>query len=71
LSSSDKGRLARVLLDVDVRFDAIVLFLLGTVVSVDSVDEDCSEFSGADDDGGSLGPNAGGAGSDAFPAEAI
>lgn len=63
--------MVRALRDVDVRFDAIVFFLLGTVDSLDSVDVDCSEFSGADDDGGSLGPNAGGAGSVAFPAEAI
>jgi len=45
--------------------------LLSTVDWLDSVAEDWSEFSGADDDGGSLGPNPGDAGSDAFAAEAI
>ena len=59
----------RALLDVDVRFDATVFFLLCTVDSLDWADEDSSEFSGAD--GGSLGPNAGDAGSDVFAAEAI
>jgi hypothetical protein len=63
--------LVRALLDVDVRFDAIGFWLLGTVDSLDSVEEDCSESSGADDDGGPLGPNAGGAGSDVFAPEAI
>jgi hypothetical protein len=68
LPSSGDARLIRALLDVDVRFDAIVFFLLCPVDSLDCV-EDCSEFSDAD--GGSLDPNAGGAGSDAFAAEAI
>jgi hypothetical protein len=63
--------LLRAFLDVDVRFDSIVFLLPGTVDSLDWVDEDCSGFSGADDDGGWLGPNAGDAGSDAFAAEAI
>jgi len=61
--------LVRALLDVDVRFDATVFFLLRTVDSLDCVDEDCSELSGVD--GSSFGPAAGGARSAAFAAEAI
>src|SRR5207237_6924277 len=59
----------RALLDVDVRFDATVFFLLRTVDSLDCVDEDCSEFSAAD--GGLFDPAAGGAGSGCWETEAI
>ncbi len=59
----------RALLDVDVRFDATVSFLLRTVDSLDGVDEDCSELSAVD--GSSFDPPAAGARSAAFAAEAI
>ena len=59
----------RALLDVDVRFDATVFFLLRTVDSLDCVDEDCSEFSAAD--GGLFDPATGGAGSGCWETEAI
>ena len=61
--------MVRALLDVDVRFDATVFFLLRTVDSLDSVDEDCSEFSAAD--GGLFDPAAGGASSGCWETEAI
>jgi hypothetical protein len=66
---SGEARLLRALLDVDVRFDVIVFFLLCESASPGSVDDDCSEFSVTE--GGSFGPNAGGAGSGPFAAEAI
>ena len=59
--------MVRALLDVDVRFDATVFFLLRTVDSLDCLD--CSEFSVAD--GGSLGPATGDGGSGCWETEAI
>lgn len=60
----------RALLDVDVRFDAIVFFLLGSVDSLDCVDEDCSELAVAAG-ACSPGPNAGDAVSGCWETEAI
>jgi len=62
--------LIRALLDVDVRFDAIVFFLLRSVDSLDCVDEGCSELSVAAG-GCSFGSNAGDAGSGCWETEAI